>query len=195
MSRHSAFLAALALDLLGAGGALLASLATWQTVVTTRAAPLPPDRLALPGRAVDAAPTALALVALAGVVAVLATHGVVRRAIGSVLAVAGALLVGRAAGASTAVSDARARDLVSAAHRTVDAQGGRVSVSVVAAWSALSVLCGLCVVVAGGLVTARGHRWRALSARYDKQPERSADPTRAAAATWNALDRGEDPTT
>ena len=195
MSRVSAFVAALALDLLGAGGALLASLPTWQTVVTTRARPLPQDRLALSGRAVDAAPTALALVALAGVVAVLATRGVVRRAVGLVLAAAGALLVSRAAGAFTAVSDARARDLVSAAHRTVDAQAGRVSVAGTAVWPALSVLCGLCVIVAGGLVAARGHRWRALSARYDKQPERSVDPTRAAAATWNALDRGEDPTT
>ena len=56
------------------------------------------DMLPVTGRTVDAAPTAMALVALAGVVAVIATRGVARRVVGAVIALAGAGIVWRAAG-------------------------------------------------------------------------------------------------
>jgi uncharacterized membrane protein (TIGR02234 family) len=71
--------AALVLDLVGSAGALLIAARSWQHVVTPRPAPLGRDVLALSGRTVDSAPTALALVALAGVVAVIATRGSLRR--------------------------------------------------------------------------------------------------------------------
>ncbi len=186
---------ALLLDLLGAAGALLISLRTWQTVQTARPAPLHADVLQLNGRTVDAAPTALALVALAGIVAVLATRGVARQVVGVVLALAGAGLVWRALASSGRLSAARARALVSEQHRTVDASAAVPHISTQAAWPALTVVCGVLVLVAGVLIAWRGQRWQVMSARYEaRTPASDADGARAATTLWTALDRGEDPT-
>lgn len=198
---------ALVLDGVGAAAALLASTRTWQTVTTARPAPRPADVLQLDGRTVDAAPTALALVALAGVVAVLATRGVVRRLVGALLVVDGALLVWRAAGAMSAVGVGRARTLVTSRHSTVDAAAVVPQVSTHPVWAVLTLLSAVLVVAAGGLVAWRGHRWQSLSSRYERagsapstapaaasgeDAERNA--ARAAASLWTSLDRGDDPT-
>src|SRR5579875_3882920 len=100
MRRLAPFALALLLDLVGAGGALLLATRDWQTITTPRPSPLHADVLHITGRTVDTAPTALALVALAGVVAVLATRGIVRRVVGVVLALAGVGLVWRAIASS-----------------------------------------------------------------------------------------------
>jgi uncharacterized membrane protein (TIGR02234 family) len=194
MRRHAAFAAALLLDLLGAGVALLVSTRAWQTVTTPQPAPRHDDLLDLSGRTVDAAPTALALVALAGVVAVLATRGLVRRIVGGVLLIAGAGLVWRAIASASAVSTRRARTLVSEHHKTVDVSGVVPRVATHGAWPVLTLVCGLLVIAAGGLIAWRGHRWQAMSARYEARPAATANGTRAAATMWTALDRGEDPT-
>ncbi len=202
---------ALLLDLLGAAVALLVSTRVWQTVVTPRPRPLADDVLALTGRTVDAAPTALAVMALAGVVAVLATRGVMRRAIGGALLVAGAALVWRSIAATSAVSPARARDLVRQRHSGVGLDATTVAhVTVHGLWPVLSVACGVLVALAGLLVVVRGHRWAGLSARYEAPAGRPGGPVgdagrvdetdeptrraRANTALWNALDRGDDPT-
>lgn len=195
MKRHPEFGLALLLDLLGAAGALLVALRTWQVVTVLRARPQPDVAQDVSGRMVDAAPTALALVALAGVVAVLATHGLPRRIVGAVLSLAGAGLVWRSLTAAGAVSVARARALVEEHHKTVTVERGVTPHVVVhAAWPVLSVSCGIVVLAAGVLIAARGHRWQGMSARYEAQPAREADPAKAAASLWSALDRGEDPT-
>lgn len=192
---------ALLLDLLGAAGALLISTRAWQTVLTPRPRPFADDVLNVSGRTLDAASTALALVALAGVVAVLATRGRWRRLIGAVLALAGAGLLGRGIAGLAAIGAVRARDLVEAAH-----SGVAVDVSVLPrlsvhpAWPILSAGCGVLVVLAGLLVAVRGARWAGMSARYDAPGAAVAagDPdqerTRADASMWAALDRGDDPT-
>lgn len=194
MRRSAAFAGALVLDLLGAGGALLISSRPWQTVTTPRPSPLRADVLELSGRTVDAASTALALVALAGVVAVLATRGIGRRVVGAVLAFAGVGLVWRALVSVHAVSTARARTLVTERHPTVSADAVVPRVVVHSVWPVLSLVCGVLVAVAGVLIVWRGHRWQAMSARYDAPPDHEADQARAAASLWTALDRGEDPT-
>ncbi|HEV7204447.1 MAG TPA: Trp biosynthesis-associated membrane protein [Jatrophihabitans sp.] len=193
------FVLALGLDLSGAAGALLIALRTWQVVTTPRPHPLRDDVLQLTGRTVDGAPTALALVALAGVVAVLATRGVPRRLLGAALVLAGIGIVWRSLAATGAVSPGRARALVAEKHPTVTIDAGVVpTVTTNAAWAGLSVGCGLLVLVAGLLVVSRGHRWQAMAARYERAPSRDADPeadrAKAAASLWTALDRGEDPT-
>lgn len=193
------FVLALGLDLIGAAGALLIALRTWQVVTTPRPHPLRDDVLALTGRTVDGAPTALALVALAGVVAVLATRGVPRRVVGAALALAGVGMIWRALAATQAVSTAQARALVAEKHRTVTIDAGVVPrVTTQSGWAVLTVLCGVLVFVAGALIAARGHRWQAMAARYERQPDRDVDPeadrAKAAASLWTALDRGEDPT-
>ena len=193
-NRHVVFAVALLLDAVGAGGALLISIRTWQTVTTPRPAPLHDDVLQLSGRTVDAAPTALALVALAGVVAVLATRGILRRAVGGILTLAGVLLVWRAIASWSAVSTSRARTLVADKHATVDVSRAVPHVATHPSWPALTIVCGVLVAVCGALVAWRGHTWSVMSARYESGTPRPADPTKAAASLWNALDRGEDPT-
>jgi uncharacterized membrane protein (TIGR02234 family) len=184
----------LLLDLLGAAAALLIATRTWQTVTTPRHAPLRDDVLDVSGRTVDAAPTALALVALAGVVAVLATRGVLRRAVGAVLGLAGLALVWRAVVSASALSTHRARELVGEHHQTVDMSSAVPRVGTHGAWPALTAVCGVLVALAGVLIAWRGHRWQVMSARYEAQPTEESDPARTAATLWTELDRGEDPT-
>lgn len=194
MKPKAAFVVAIALDVVGAGVALLVSLRAWQTVTTARTGRAP-DVLDLNGRTVDSASTAIALVALAGVVAVLATRGVLRRVVGGLVAVAGAGLIWRGALALSAVSAARARSLVASHHQTVSTSGTVPSVAVHSAWPVLSSLCGVLVLGSGVLIAWRGHRWQVMSARYEATPEAAAeDQARAAATMWRALDEGDDPT-
>jgi uncharacterized membrane protein (TIGR02234 family) len=201
MRSRAEFALALLLDLLGAAGALLIARRTWQTARTPRPRPLADDVLAISGHALDAAATALGLVALAGVVAVLATRGVGRRAIGTMIALAGALLVWRSVSGLAAVSAARVRSLVQAKHSGVGVDATLVpQVSVHAQWPASSAACGVFVLAAGLLIAVRGHRWATMSGRYDAPPgpapaeDVSAARSRADASMWTALDRGADPT-
>ncbi len=202
MNKRVEFALALLLDLLGAGAGLLIARRTWQTVCTPRARPLADDFLGVSGHLLDAATTALGLVALAGVVAVLATRGAVRRSVGAVLAVAGALLVWRSVMGLDAVSAARARAFVRARHAAVGSDPSVVPhVTVHAQWPALSAACGLLIVAAGLLVVVRGGGWAAMSARYDapaaSRPaieDAETERARADASMWTALDRGDDPT-
>jgi len=193
VKQYRAFAVALVLDLLGSGGALLVSTRDWQTLRVSRPAPLHDVVLGVNGRAVDSAPTALALVALAGVVAVLATRGIARRAVGGVLVVAGAVLVWRAVRAADAVGAGRARTLLAEHRRSVDLTGGHPAVTTHALWPVLTVLAGLLIVAGGALVAWRGARWQAMSPRYDA-PDPEQQSVRTATTMWTALDRGHDPT-
>lgn len=187
-----AFAAALAAQTVGAAAVLLLATREWQTITTVRQHPFADDVVGVSGRTIDGAVTALALVALAGVVAVIATKGVVRRVIGALVAVSGLALGSRVVGAIPAVSDSRARDLVRAAHPQV---AGAPHVATHPVWAVLS-LAGAALVVAAGLLAAwLGGRWAGLSARYDRaavDPEQSR--ARAEASMWAALERGDDPT-
>ena len=177
MPKRAEYALALLLDLLGGAGALLIAGRAWQRVVTPRARPLADDVLPLSGHTLDSAATALGLVALAGVVAVLATRGLTRRVLG-------------------------ARSLVQAKHSGVGVDPAVVpQVSVHAQWPVLSSLCGLLVLLGGLLVAARGNGWGAMSARYEAPSARplsaeevAAVRARADASMWTALDRGADPT-
>lgn len=196
------FALAILLDLVGAAGALLIAGRTWQTAVTPRPRPLADDVLGLTGRTLDSASTALGLVALAGVVAVLATRGVGRRIVGVVLALAGALLAWRSVTGLSAISAARARSLVRERHSGVGVDATVAPhLSVHAYWPTLSAVCGVLVLIAGVLVAVRGGGWAGMSARYEApsagQPtaeDAAAERARADASMWTALDRGDDPT-
>jgi uncharacterized membrane protein (TIGR02234 family) len=198
--RRAEYALALLVLAVGSGAVLLLSTREWQTVRTVRAQPLTDDVLGLSGRTVDAAPTALALVSLAGVVAVLATRGWVRRLIGVLVLLAGAGLVWRSAAAVSAVSPARARDLVRAKHpRAITSASTVPHVVTHPVWGLLSVVAAVLVVVAGAVIAWRGARWGTMSARYER-PVRQADidpqqaRARRDASMWSALERGEDPT-
>jgi uncharacterized membrane protein (TIGR02234 family) len=194
MKRYALFALALLLDVIGGGAVLLISARAWQTITTPRPAPLHDDVLRVSGRTVDAAPTALALVALAGVVAVLATRGVLRRVVGGVIALAGVGLLWRAVVSWGAVSISRARALVSDRHATVDVSRVVPHVATHSVWPALTLACGVLVTLCGALVAWQGHTWSVMSARYEPASAATSDPGKAAATLWGALDRGEDPT-
>jgi uncharacterized membrane protein (TIGR02234 family) len=207
MRERGAFAAALVLTVLGGAGALLCSTRHWQSAVLPRQRPLADDVLQLTGRTVDAAPTAFALVALAGVVAVLATRGLPRRLVGAVLAVTGAVLAWRSLAALRPLGADRVRTLDAATHSGVGVDASVLPhVTVHPLWPWLSAIGGVLVAVAGLLVAARGHAWAGLSGRYETaraepaahtahpaQTEHTA-PQPGDVALWNALDRGDDPT-
>lgn len=186
------FVATLVAQAIGAAALLLLASRDWQTVRTVRPRPFGDDVLSVSGRTVDGAVTALALVALAGVVAVIATTGIARRIIGGLVAVAGLLAVWRVIGAMPAVSAGRAATLVRAAHPQV---AGTPHVTVQPVWGVLSLVAAVLVAGAGVAIAFYGARWRGLSARYERRP---VDPeqarARAEASLWTALESGEDPT-
>jgi uncharacterized membrane protein (TIGR02234 family) len=194
------YVIALLLELLGAALVLLVATRDWQTITTVRARPFSADVLGVSGRTLDGAPTALALVALAGVVAVLATKGVVRRVVGALVGLAGVAIVWRSVAAAPSVSAARAAGLVRDRHETVGASAVVAQhVTVHAAWAVLSAVGGVLVLAAGVLVAWHGARWGAMSARYERPAGTSAEDAersraRADAALWTALERGDDPT-
>jgi uncharacterized membrane protein (TIGR02234 family) len=187
---------ALLLALLGGGGALLASGRSWQTVVASRPRPFADAVVHVSGRTLEPALAALGLVALAGAMAVLATRGLARRIVGALLAAVGLAIGWQAVSGLRAVSPARARSLIADARTAAGLDPSRpAQVSVHVTWPALVLVCALAVLLAGLAVAAWGHRWAALSGRYEA-PETRADieRQRSQATLWNALDHGEDPT-
>ena len=194
MRRHALFAVALLLDLLGSGAALLVASHAWQTITAERGSPFPSVTKHVTGRTIDAAPTALALVALAGVVAVLATRGLVRRIVGGVIALAGVGLIWRAIQSGDAVSPERADSLVGFPHFDIGFPPVPTHIDAPVVWPALTAVCGVLIVVAGALIAWRGHQWQVMSARYEAQPTEEVDPAKRAATLWSKLDRGEDPT-
>ncbi|MGH8859695.1 MAG: Trp biosynthesis-associated membrane protein [Jatrophihabitantaceae bacterium] len=184
--------AALAAQAIGAGLVLLLATREWQTITTARPRPFADDVLGVSGRTLDGAPTAFALVALAGVVAVIATKGIVRRVIGALVALSGAGIGWRCLAALPALHTDRARALVQGEHPQVS---GVQHVATHSVWGVLSVVAAVLVVAAGALIAVRGGRWAGLSSRYERSgvdPEQAR--ARSDAALWSALESGDDPT-
>jgi hypothetical protein len=207
----------LAACLIGAALAAYAITRTWSVQVTPRTG-MSDLRTVRSGTDLEPWVTGLALVALAGGGALLATHGWVRRGLGGLLTLAG---LGIVAGA-----------IIGRAGLDVGAAGSGGTL-----WPIACALGGAIIAV-GGVVAARhGHRWPRMSARYERPPatpvQRQQRPgTRSEAvgneavrddvarhdavrddagrneaarnesalepadhrAAWDALDRGDDPT-
>ena len=190
---RSTFAAALLGLIIGGALALFASGRGWQTVTAHRARPLADDVLEVSGRTLHPAVTGLAVVALAGVVGILATRGMARRIIGAVLVVAGAIVCWDALTALPAISSAHARTVLRDAQAGVGLDAGQaVTVAVHPIWPGLAALGGVLIVLGGALTIAYGGAWKGLSGRYD-HPEPAAGP-QPEARLWSALDRGIDPT-
>jgi uncharacterized membrane protein (TIGR02234 family) len=177
----------------GAGLALFAVTRVWSVEVTARAG-LSDLRTARTGAAQLPWLPAVALVALAGAGALLATRGVARRVLGALLALAG---IGMSAGAVTGRAG-------------LDAGAAGAGATF---WPIVCAAGGLAVTLGGWWALRHGHRWPAMGARYERpappqvgQPgdqARAPDPADTSSAVgrpvdtrvaWDALDRGEDPT-
>jgi len=178
-SRRQALAVAVASCALGAALALLAATRTWTVEVTQRLAPPAEVRTPRTGSVLEPWLTALALVALAGAGALLATKGRSRNLVGAVLVLAGlGVLAGGVDG------------LASVAHVTV-------------AWPVLAIVGAVFIVCGGGLAAVRSRAWPAMGSRYERPraPRSPAEdqpqfigPSASDVAMWDALDRGEDPT-
>jgi uncharacterized membrane protein (TIGR02234 family) len=181
----------------GAGLVLLALRAQWAQAVFTPQKPLTAEVIAVSGN--DLVPLAggLALAALAGLIAVIATRGVVRRAVGVLLA-----LFGAGAGAAVLTTVTAATVLSVAAGQVASPEsaalsgtagsttsgGSSGSGAVVVSGAAghaimtgspwhVAVIIGALLIFAAGLVTAmRGQDWPVMSARYDAPGTRAATP-------------------
>ena len=137
---------------------------------------------------------ALALAAMAGALAVLASRGVVRVVVGAVVLLCGLAVVtlsvtGLDPASSTLAN--RAGDALGTATATADGGG--------TAWPWLALVGGLLIMGAGAAAAWHGRTWPAMSARYEKPAGRTPVAERTidgdgALEQWRAMDRGEDPT-
>jgi uncharacterized membrane protein (TIGR02234 family) len=190
----------------GAALALVAAGQTWaHGSVALEGTPI---TVTATGGDVTGAPGALALVGLAAAVAVFATRGFGRYAMGALVLLAGA---GTAFSAATGSGGGRALDdKAGTAMGITTATASHVGHS---AWPWVSALGGILLLLAGLVILSAGRRWPGMSSRYDApgadvrpgrrgtaaraadSPAGAADQARPAtpADIWKALDRGEDP--
>lgn len=209
MAPRRSFAVALLLGIAGAALTLYAASRTWSLQVIVRPG-LPDLRTARTGASEFPLLIGLALVALAGAGALLATRGLLRRILGGLLAAVGAGLILESITGRLGLNAGRA-----ATPATI--------------WSIACIVGGAMIIVGGLSAASQGHRWPTMGARYERRtvppppdpgensrplatagPNRgetpnphpgSPEPHRADAtqvdtrAVWDALDRGDDPTT
>ena len=201
----------------GAGIVLLAARQSWAQAIFTPPKPLAPQVVDVSGADLVPLAGAVALAALAGLAAVIATRGVLRRAAGVLIALFGAgagAAVLTAATAATVVSVAagkvaspQAAAVSGAAGSTTSGSSGGTGPLVVAGavgravmtgtpWRA-AVLAGALLIFCAGVATVlRGAGWPVMSARYDAPSRAAPSPARQpdAASMWESLSGGTDPT-
>jgi uncharacterized membrane protein (TIGR02234 family) len=208
--------------LAGAVGAVLVLFAVreqWAQAVFTPPKPLTTEIVNVSGT--DLVPLAggLALAALAGLVAVIATRSWVRRAVGALLALfgagAGAAVLTRVTArtvlsvATGKVASPESAALSGAAGSTTGGSSGGSALVITGAnghaimtgtpWQVAVIIGALLVFAAGVATVLRGQDWPVMSARYDAPGAQSAAtgrPARAAdaATMWESLNGGDDPT-
>jgi hypothetical protein len=181
--------------------------------LTAATPPLPATIVSVRGQDLVPLAGALGLAALAGLAAVLATRGLLRRLVGALLAAFGAgaaLAVGvhlaaaavlaAAAGAGGSGSQADSVTGGSAAGSAGGAAPGvtglRLTGQVTMAgipWRWAVLLGALAVIAAGLLVAWRGATWPVMSSRYDQPAPRGPRPADPA-TLWDSLSSGVDPT-
>jgi len=189
MSRRS-YVLSLVACLAGAALALYAITRTWSIHLTPRTG-MSPLRDARTGTDLEPWVTGLAVVALAGTGALLATAGWARRALGVLLSLAGLGVLAGAILGRVGLDPGSAR-------------GGTT-------WPILCAVGGAIILLGGVTAARQGHLWPRMSARYDRKPvppprsepdgpnagklrDRSSATVADHRAAWDALDRGDDPT-
>ena len=185
MSPRRSYLASLGLLLLGAVVVLVSAGRVWGSAeVAGSTGSTAAGGLDVTGADVSGAFPALGLLALAGVLAVVATRGVVRRVVGGFLC-----LVGVTVTVLAVVTDVDAA-LDHAARVASGVSSAQATHESTSAWPWLCAIGGLLVAVAGALTALRSAAWPALGGRY----ERAGARTDRSLDAWAALDQGIDPT-
>lgn len=169
-----------------------ATSAAWAHV-TLAATGMPVDRVSVSGVQSVPVVSAMALVALAGCLAVLATGGSLRRLVGLVVVVAAVVAVVDICVAGGSVADAL-RERVGSSSATT---GGRATQAQAVAgashtvWRWVALVALVAAGCSGAAVLRQGQRWPSMGRRYEAPAARAStredDP-------WTALDRGDDPT-
>jgi uncharacterized membrane protein (TIGR02234 family) len=191
----------------GAGLILLAVRERWAEAVFTPPKPLSQQVVGVSGADLVPLAGALAVAALAGLAAVIATRGVLRRAAGVLLAVFGAcagaaVTTGVTAAnvvsvAASHVASPESAAVSGAAGSTTSGAAGGAAVVLTGTGHAVmtgtpwrfAVLAGALLVFLAGLATAlRGPRWPVMSARYDRSPRGAAGAPGAPGAPEPAAD-------
>lgn len=151
----------------------------------------PAREIALTGRDLAPLGAAMGWVGLAAIAALLATRTWGRRVTGAVVLVAGgaAGVTGVAFGLTEVASGGGGTFVAAALGDESAAAATSVSIS---AWWVVALLSGLAMLACGMLALVDGPSWPRLGARYSRPDSQATVPS--AAAAWDALDRGEDPT-
>jgi uncharacterized membrane protein (TIGR02234 family) len=185
---------ALLLGAAGAAAALVAGGQVWNEATASFAQGQVPVQAK--GGDVTGLPSALALVGLASLVAVLAVRRKSRAVVAGLLTLCGA---------GTVVSPLLSADdrapLVEKAAKTSGLTQSGIEAVHVTAWPYLSAAGGVLLLLAGVLAVRYGAQWPSMSgsSRYERTSRRqrgvpaAVDPDRPE-DMWKALDRGEDPT-
>jgi uncharacterized membrane protein (TIGR02234 family) len=190
--------AAIALVAVAGALALTSAGQTWVRLTAVRRPPLPPVTDLRSGGQVAPLVTGTGLLLLAAAVALAATRGPGRIAVGLLMAAAGGVL------GWSGVRTLAGRLAVDAASLSTvgSSPGVRLQAQVHRSWPALALVAGVLAVAAGLLVVLRGRGWPAMGRRYERPgpadggpaPVRAPTDEERAAAAWRALDRGDDPT-
>jgi uncharacterized membrane protein (TIGR02234 family) len=162
---------------------LIASGRTWGSTVqiaeTGRRVPA-----TVSGSAAEPSLPALGIALLVLVGAVIAARSWLRRVVGALVVMTGGAAIAVAVAARTDVASELRTRAFGVAHVTVQ--------PTTSGWAVLTLCAGVLAVVVGAVTMIIGPRWPALGSRYDAPtPRRSADGD---GSSWEALDRGEDPT-
>lgn len=179
------------LGLLAMGGlAFLSSSRQWVSA-TVASDGLPSDSVEITGSQALPLVGALALVVVTAALAVLATGGRVRRAVGAitVLAAVTGLWVVVTGGGSI---DSAFADAVEQSPAFTGGEVPPSSQSVL--WPVVAGVAFAIATVLGLLTVAVGHRWSAMSRRYEAPSGAAPARPRTEADIWKALDEGRDPT-
>lgn len=185
MTRRSYLWTMVAL-VLAAAGLLVSAGQTW-IIVEVDVAGQTTLSESVTGQSVVPLTTGAGIVLLAGVAGVVATRGVARPIIGGLLAV----ISGAALWAAASFAVGLPQTAVQAAQRSV-ADG--VQAQSTSAWMLAAAGAGLGI-GAAAMVALRGRSWPGLGSRYQRGDAAQAGRDLSPAQMWDALDRGEDPTT
>lgn len=169
----------------GGGLALFAAGRVWASATVTPVAGTV-QHLNATGRQAESGLAACAIACLALAVALLASSGWLRRLVGLTAVMAGAATI------ATAVT-ARNRAGTSLATHAFGVQAAAVHPHT-NSWWLVALIGGVIALVAAGLAITGAGRGRALDSRYDAPASRPRPVASGPDATWDSLDRGQDPT-
>lgn len=201
MTGRRAYTLSVLAGILAGGAGFFAASRAWSTV-TVRTAGLPTDRVSVDGSQALPIVGAMALVVMAGSIAVLATAGRVRVAVGLVIAAAAAVSVAFILTGTTSLRDAMVQQVASSPAMAGD---GAAQLRVAeqadgSPWRWVALVAAVLGLAVGAAVVAYGRAWPVMGRRYEAPSAPGADVAdmRSGQASdadlWKALDRGDDPT-